>query len=318
MARANTPTVKRILREASELANHPSPDIHAAPLSDTNLFEWHFTLRGPSPLPLSRTYPLRPPSFRFLTPSGRFEVNREICLSISGHHEETWQPAWGIRTALVAIRAFMDAPVEGAVGGLECSDEGRRELAGRSRAWVCRDCATARGEGQRTNEEVLEAEKKRWIEMGGDKKGEGGSEEEEKVPEELRLAYRDDLSGSGSRTPATGGSSSSSTSQQPPYQQTPTTQPPPPTSSSSSTSAPASTNPTPTIPLPSTTTPPALRHRHVPQQNPPVPFHQPVQPVQPQQRNQTTTLDRLILFLIFLLLGLVWRKLGKVELVTMY
>jgi ubiquitin-conjugating enzyme E2 J1 len=37
-----------------------------------------------------------------MTPSGRFEANREICLSISGHHEETWQPAWGVRTALVA------------------------------------------------------------------------------------------------------------------------------------------------------------------------------------------------------------------------
>jgi len=45
--------------------------------------------------------------FRFLTPSARFEVNRDICLSMSGHHEETWQPAWGIRTALVALRAFM-------------------------------------------------------------------------------------------------------------------------------------------------------------------------------------------------------------------
>jgi ubiquitin-conjugating enzyme E2 J1 len=37
-----------------------------------------------------------------MTPNGRFEANREICLSISGHHEETWQPAWGIRTAVVA------------------------------------------------------------------------------------------------------------------------------------------------------------------------------------------------------------------------
>ncbi|KAF8445314.1 ubiquitin-conjugating enzyme/RWD-like protein, partial [Terfezia claveryi] len=204
MARANTPTIKRILREASELNSHPTPDIHAHPLSDSSLFEWHFTIRGPPPpspfstgiyhgrISLPPTYPLRPPSFRFLTPSGRFEVNREICLSISGHHEETWQPAWGIRTALVAIRAFMDSEVGGQVGGLECSVEGRRDLAGWSREWKCREC-----EGGLTNEEVLERERRRWEEMGGDgKKGERlGGREGNNIPKELRLAYREDLEG---------------------------------------------------------------------------------------------------------------------------
>lgn len=100
------------VREAAEISNSPSADYCAEPL-DSDLFEWHFTLRGPpnsayaegiyhGRIVLPPTYPLRPPSFRFMTPSGRFEANREICLSISGHHEETWQPAWGVRTALVA------------------------------------------------------------------------------------------------------------------------------------------------------------------------------------------------------------------------
>ncbi len=94
------------------MSNSPSPDYIAEPL-ESDLFEWHFTLRGPpnssysegvyhGRIVLPPTYPLRPPSFRFTTPNGRFEANREICLSISGHHEETWQPAWGIRTAIVA------------------------------------------------------------------------------------------------------------------------------------------------------------------------------------------------------------------------
>ena len=108
------------MKEAAELSassSSPSPHFCAHPVSDSNLFDWHFTMAGPpAPSPyaggiyhgrivLPPTYPLRPPSFRFLTPSGRFEVNREICLSISGHHEESWQPAWGIRTALTAIRS---------------------------------------------------------------------------------------------------------------------------------------------------------------------------------------------------------------------
>lgn len=185
------PTIKRILREASELASSPSTDYHAAPL-ETDLFEWHFTIRGPpAPSPyengiyhgrivLPPAYPLKPPSFRFLTPSGRFEVNREICLSISGHHEESWQPAWGIRTALVAIRSFMDTDARGQLGGMEVAEAVRRRLAGESRAWKCSGCG-------RGNEEVMKEQEEAAA-------GEGGSKEEEEVPEQLRLAFKEDLS----------------------------------------------------------------------------------------------------------------------------
>ncbi|PWY88924.1 UBC-like protein [Aspergillus heteromorphus CBS 117.55] len=144
-----SPSTRRLLKEAAELNTHPSPHFHAAPISDDNLYDWHFTLQGPpAPSPYARgiyhgrivlpsTYPLRPPSFRFLTPSGRFEVNREICLSISGHHEETWQPAWGIRTALIALRSFMDGDAKGQVGGLDVGEGVRRRYAEESRGWRC-------------------------------------------------------------------------------------------------------------------------------------------------------------------------------------
>src|SRR5436189_2708881 len=149
-------TLRRLMKEAQELSSassSPSPYFHAHPVSDSNIFDWHYTLAGPpEPSPyangiyhgriiLPPQYPLRPPSFRFLTPSGRFEVNREICLSISGHHEETWQPAWGIRTALTAIRSFMDGDAKGQVGGIEAKEEVRREWATRSREWRCDVCS---------------------------------------------------------------------------------------------------------------------------------------------------------------------------------
>ena len=96
-----------------------------------NLFEWHFTIRGPSGtdfeggiyhgrIVLPPEYPLKPPSIILLTvsedkiifivyisyenvfwfyyiylqPNGRFQVSKKICLSISAHHPETWQPSW--------------------------------------------------------------------------------------------------------------------------------------------------------------------------------------------------------------------------------
>ncbi|KAH8805727.1 ubiquitin-conjugating enzyme/RWD-like protein [Xylogone sp. PMI_703] len=186
---SKSPTIKRILREASELSTSPSPDYFATPADDSNLFEWHFTLRGPpSPSPyangiyhgrivLPPTYPLRPPSFRFLTPSGRFETNREICLSISGHHEETWQPAWGLRTALVALRSFMETDAKGQLGGLECSDTMRSRMADESRKWKCPSCG-------KTNEEILKE-----CAEAADK----SERVEEEVPKELRMGWKDEM-----------------------------------------------------------------------------------------------------------------------------
>ncbi|KAF3039236.1 hypothetical protein E8E11_001115 [Didymella keratinophila] len=187
------PTIKRILKEASELSVSPSSDYHAEPLED-NIFEWHFTIRGPeSPsayaggiyhgrIILPPQYPLRPPNFRFLTPTGRFEVNREICLSISGHHEETWQPAWGVRTALVAIRSFMDTDAKGQLGGIECSRDARERMARDSGKWTCSGCG-------KSNAEIMKERAEAVKEIEDTE----GKRKEEEVPEELRLAYRDEL-----------------------------------------------------------------------------------------------------------------------------
>jgi ubiquitin-conjugating enzyme E2 J1 len=148
-----SPSTRRLLKESTDLHKNPSPYFTAGPVDESNLHDWHFTLAGPpSPSPYAGglyhgritfppTYPLRPPSFRFLTPSARFEVNREICLSISGHHEETWQPAWGVRTALLAIRSeIFGSESKGQVGGMEGSETLRREYARLSREWMCREC----------------------------------------------------------------------------------------------------------------------------------------------------------------------------------
>ena len=32
--------------------------------------------------------------FPFRQPNGRFETGKKICLSMSAHHPETWQPSW--------------------------------------------------------------------------------------------------------------------------------------------------------------------------------------------------------------------------------
>ncbi|XP_066250258.1 ubiquitin-conjugating enzyme E2 J1-like [Euwallacea similis] len=144
-----SPGVKRLMREAKELAN-PTEEYYACPLDD-NLFEWHFTVRGPPEtefeggyyhgrILLPPQYPMQPPNIILLTPNGRFEVNKKICLSISGYHPETWQPSWSIRTALLALIAFMPTKGVGTIGSLDYTSEERQVLARKSKNWECSTC----------------------------------------------------------------------------------------------------------------------------------------------------------------------------------
>lgn len=79
-----------------------------------NLLEWHFTIRGPPDtefeggvyhgrIVLPPEYPFKPPNIMLLTPNGRFEIRKMICLSISAFHPETWQPAWGSTCASACV-----------------------------------------------------------------------------------------------------------------------------------------------------------------------------------------------------------------------
>jgi hypothetical protein len=78
-------------------------------------------------------YPLAPPAFRMLTPSGRFEVNTRLCLSMSDYHPESWNPSWSVETLLVGLQSFMHEEAN-AIGSIRASDEERQRLALASRA----------------------------------------------------------------------------------------------------------------------------------------------------------------------------------------
>eukprot|EP00262_Sarcandra_glabra_P009010 TRINITY_DN22989_c0_g1_i1.p1 TRINITY_DN22989_c0_g1~~TRINITY_DN22989_c0_g1_i1.p1 ORF type:complete len:330 (+),score=64.02 TRINITY_DN22989_c0_g1_i1:69-992(+) len=137
------PAVKRILQEVKEMQANPSDDFMSLPLEE-NIFEWQFAIRGPCDtefeggiyhgrIQLPADYPFQPPSFMLLTPNGRFETQTKICLSISNHHPEHWQPSWSVRTALVALIAFMPTDPNGALGSLDYKKEEKRALAIKSR-----------------------------------------------------------------------------------------------------------------------------------------------------------------------------------------
>ena len=112
----NSASIKRLMQEARELSN-PPPGISgalstphsvvgntdrppAAPLAD-NLFDWHFTVRGPpcsafadgvyhGRLLMPHDYPFAPPSFLFFTPSGAYSSGFSEAVAWSGVCGRFW------------------------------------------------------------------------------------------------------------------------------------------------------------------------------------------------------------------------------------
>lgn len=142
-----TSAVRRITRELKEIDESPSKHWTASPVAD-DLFEWQFAVRGPpgtdfeggiytGRLVLPVNYPFAPPSITMLTPNGRWEINKKICLSNTSYHAELWQPAWGIRTMMEALRSHFPVPGDGAIGAIDWPSDLRKRLAKESLDFVC-------------------------------------------------------------------------------------------------------------------------------------------------------------------------------------
>ena len=133
------------------MVNDPSDEFKANPIKD-DMFCWHFTIRGPPDtefegglyhgiIKLPMSYPNSPPNIMFLTPNGRFDINMNVCLSMTKYHKEEWQAAWTIRSMLEAIIAFFPIKEDhDAIGALESSTESRKYYAKQSVKYKCDIC----------------------------------------------------------------------------------------------------------------------------------------------------------------------------------
>jgi ubiquitin-conjugating enzyme E2 J2 len=130
--------IARLNREFALLQKSNNPQFTARPC-ETDTLIWHyviFNLPKESPyyggqyhgkLAFPREYPLKPPSIFMTTPSGRFEVGKRLCLSMSDYHPETWNPSWRVETILLGLVSFMlDESDPATAGGLSESCFQRR------------------------------------------------------------------------------------------------------------------------------------------------------------------------------------------------
>lgn len=70
-----------------------------------------------------------------LTPSGRFEVNTRLCLSMSDYHPESWNPSWSVETVLLGLQSFMYEDNSVSIGSILLPVSERRNLAKKSAAF---------------------------------------------------------------------------------------------------------------------------------------------------------------------------------------
>lgn len=143
---ASKQALSRLRKELKTICADPPPHIHVF-CDEANILNWSYLLEGPPETPYEggwywgrlkfpKDYPFAPPSILMVTPSGRFEPNTRLCLSMSDYHPESWQPAWSLATVLKGLLSFMceDAPTAGSVCPLPSPSE-RRRLAAESLTW---------------------------------------------------------------------------------------------------------------------------------------------------------------------------------------
>lgn len=190
----NISSVQRLANEYRNLQRHPNPDFVAAPV-DGDMLTWHFTIKGPKDTPFEggvyhgkimfpQAYPFKPPDIYFMTPNGRFETNKKICLSITSFHPDSWNPSWGVDSALTSLMAFMPTKAEGAVGGIDSSDGERRALALQSRSWRCPHCSLT------IEPDEIKAQSE---EEDSEKQSVGGSEDEDSSEPAAAITIEEDI-----------------------------------------------------------------------------------------------------------------------------
>ncbi|KAG0682408.1 Ubiquitin-conjugating enzyme E2 6 [Pichia californica] len=140
----STQAYKRLNKEYKQIQANPPPYIIARP-SESNILDWHYIITGPPGTPYENgqyhgritfpsDYPFKPPRIKMCTPSGRFEINQRLCLSMSDFHEESWNPSWSVATIITGLLSFMTGD-ERTTGSIVTSNSTKIQLAAKSKEY---------------------------------------------------------------------------------------------------------------------------------------------------------------------------------------
>eukprot|EP01029_Cantina_marsupialis_P021815 TRINITY_DN52802_c0_g1_i1.p1 TRINITY_DN52802_c0_g1~~TRINITY_DN52802_c0_g1_i1.p1 ORF type:complete len:247 (+),score=59.71 TRINITY_DN52802_c0_g1_i1:157-897(+) len=129
--------IKRLRQDLRGMKREPIEGVFAK-FDEGNLLHVHFLIYGSDDTPYSggiyhgilkfpSNYPMKPPSIMMYTPSGRFEVNKRLCFSLSDFHPESWNPMWTVSKILLGVQSFMNCE-EASYGAISNGDFYQRRV----------------------------------------------------------------------------------------------------------------------------------------------------------------------------------------------
>ncbi len=140
-------TEKRLKNELKDLKKNKL-EFAQAIQDETNKFIFYFLLAGDKEDPKNKektghyeggyyigkimlppNYPEKPGDFMMLTPNGRFDVGKKICLTNSGYHTEAWTPIWSIRNMILGFASIFYVDLDTGISHIKMSKTERRKLA---------------------------------------------------------------------------------------------------------------------------------------------------------------------------------------------
>ncbi len=109
--------MKRFVGDAKLIKKTPLDNVDVFQ-DNTDMLTWYFLLKGAPETDYENglyigkimhnpEYPFKAPDFMMLTPNGRFDIGKKICLTNSGYHQESWSAMWNIRSLLEAFLSIM-------------------------------------------------------------------------------------------------------------------------------------------------------------------------------------------------------------------
>lgn len=142
MFATNSITDKRLRNEIKDLKKNKL-DFAQAIQDEENKFIFYFLLKGDKnsdynggyylgKIILPDTYPTKPGDFMMLTPNGRFETNKKICLTNSGYHSESWTPTWNIKNMIIGFVSIFNSDTDTGISHIKDTPQNRKNYASNS------------------------------------------------------------------------------------------------------------------------------------------------------------------------------------------
>jgi len=136
---------KKLLSFVKYVKDNPYEYYDAVPSTD-DITIWYIKIKNLSDeyvggeyymkVHFTEEYPFKPPDYYMLTPSGRFEINKKICLSNSGFHNDMWSPLWGIHQIIMGMISFFYERNSHGISHIDyTTNEQRADFAKRSKEY---------------------------------------------------------------------------------------------------------------------------------------------------------------------------------------